>query len=566
MEQVGLARSRRDVWAFRSGVAAAALCAGMALAPIAGVAWADDSGAAGAAGSVSASATDAGPASSISVSRRSGTADASTAAALTAREQDEPDRRVGRRAVADRAARIAIPDAEETAKTALTPRRSTTVSLEAAPPATTTRYSGSEVADTLQAPLRTFSPGSPAEAGRGATGAPAVAVESGTVDTTPSPPQPLSPIAQLLEIPGRAVNDVLQVLDLTASSSGPQSVISLRPLNDVAFGTLRGLERQIGLWDTPPEQPAVPTLVYTGPTTGLTPTVAQFLDASSAAYVLGSTPGGMKPFTANGFQMSATNIFTGMAADAWVTPQSQIIIAYEGTTGGTNLLFNPWIAISQIIVDLQVILTSTTPRGFYDAVDFAEEVRAQAALQGYDSDDIFVTGHSLGGWQAQFVAQQIGLAGIGFEAPGMNTTVPGNGADSMFVNIATYGDTAPFMSTDLPGVQPLSAGYVPGGGNKPHYGPIVLIGDPAAMTPIYNGSELWGRSLIGSLIYFVTFFGNFFQYHLPAVQAYYLDVAVDPVVMPWLGSRRGPVLYGYGDLTIPELLKEASDDGILFQP
>jgi len=148
----------------------------------------------------------------------------------------------------------------------------------------------------------------------------------------------------------------------------------------------------------------------------------------------------------------------------------------------------------------------------------------------------------------------------------MNSSVPGNGADSMFVNIATYGDTAPYLASDLPGLQPIAPPYVPGGGSKPHYGPIVMIGDPAAMTPLYNGSALWGRSVIGSLVFFVDFFVNFFQYHLPPVQAHYLDVAVDPTVLPWLGSRRGTVLTGYGDLTIPELLKAASDDGRLFRP
>ena len=198
------------------------------------------------------------------------------------------------------------------------------------------------------------------------------------------------------------------MLDLTASSTGPESPISLAPFNDAFFSAFREVERSVGLWQPPPVQPEVPRLVYTGPTTRLTPTVAQFLDASSAAYVLGSTPGGMKPFTVHGFQMSANNIVTGMAADVWVTPQSQIIIAYQGTTGGTNLLFNPLIAIGHIIADLQMIITPTTPPGFWDALNFARRVEAEAALQGYDPDDIFVTGHSLGGWQAQFVAQQTG--------------------------------------------------------------------------------------------------------------------------------------------------------------
>ncbi|WP_193045487.1 hypothetical protein [Mycolicibacterium baixiangningiae] len=384
--------------------------------------------------------------------------------------------------------------------------------------------------------------------------------------TVPLPPQPLSPIAELLEVPGRLVNALLQAFGFTASANSPESPITFAPINDAVFATFREIERLLGLHRTPAPQPAVPTLTYTGPTTRPTPTVAQFLNASAAGYVLGSTPGGLMPFTVDGFQMSSTNVFSGMVGRAWVTPEGQVIIAYQGTTGGTNLLFNPLITVSQIIADLQVVFTGTTPLAFYDALDFAERVQAEAAVQGYASDDIFVTGHSLGGWEAQFVAQQTGLAGIGFEAPGINTVVPGNGADSMFVNIGTYGSSAPYMSTDLPGLQPFMPPYVPGGGSKPHYGPIVMIGDPAAMTPLYNASTLWGESLIGSMIFLVDYLGNFFQYHLPGVQAYHLDVTPDPGVVLWLGTARGPVHTGYGVLTIPELMKAASDDGILFKP
>ncbi|WP_422743348.1 hypothetical protein ACN27E_17475 [Mycobacterium sp. WMMD1722] len=548
MKQVERARSRREVWALRSGVAAAALCAGMALAPAAGVAWAEtaDSTNAVSASGVSAGPAATGPAATGSASRtgverstasrRADQTETSNSVSSAAGDAKEPDRAGARQAAADRGNELRVTDTGES------------------PPARLSAEPTAPTRETHVEPLTARRADEPA------------ATAVGVVDTRPAPPQPLSPIAELIDAPGRAVNTVLQALDLTASTSGPESPISFAPINSVVFGTFRELERAVGLWETPPTPPALPPLTYTGPTTRPTPTVAQFLDASSAAYVLGSTPGGMKPFTVNGFQMSATNILTGMAADVWVTPQAQIIIAYQGTTGGTNLLFNPFIAISQIIADLQMILTPTTPPGFYSALDFARQVQAQAAVLGYDPDDVFVTGHSLGGWQAQFVAQHTGLAGIGFESPGMNTTVPGNGADAMFVNIATYGDTAPFMSTDLPGLEPIGSDYVPGGGNKPHYGPIVMIGDPAAMTPLYNASALWGTSLLGSLVYFVDFFGNFFQYHLPPVQAYYLGIAVDPTVLPWLGSRRGPVLAGYGNLTIPQLLQAASDDGILFRP
>ncbi|WNG88157.1 hypothetical protein C6A87_002540 [Mycobacterium sp. ITM-2016-00317] len=387
-----------------------------------------------------------------------------------------------------------------------------------------------------------------------------------TIEAPPNAPKPLSPLAKLLQLPGRIVNALLQTFGFSTSAGRPGVPNGLGPINDLIFGAFRELERLLGLHRTPPPQPEVPTLIYDGPTTEKTPTVAQFLNASAAGYVLGSTPAGLVPFTVNGFQMSSTNIFSGMVAKTWVTPEGQIIIAYQGTTGGSNLLFNPLITISQVLADLQVVFTRTTPWAFHDALYFAKRVQIRAAEQGYTSDDIFVTGHSLGGWEAQYVAQQIGLAGIGFEAPGINTRVPGNGVDSKFVNIGTYGSSAPYMSTDLPGLQPFMPPFVPGGGSKPHYGPIVMVGDPAAMTPLYNASALWGKGLIGSTIFLVDYLMNFFQYHLPGVQAYHLDVTPDPGMMLFLGTARGPVHTGYGALSISQLMKAASDDGILFRP
>lgn len=377
--------------------------------------------------------------------------------------------------------------------------------------------------------------------------------------TTPSAPEPLSPLAELLELPGRIVNAVLEVFGFTTSSDGNKGPFTLAPVMDLLFAVFRGVERLFGLDRTPAVQPVVPALTYTGPPTGETPTVAQFLNAAAAEYVLGGVPGGLVPFTVNGFQMATLNIFSGAAARVWVTPERQVIIAYQGTTGGTNLLFKPIMVVSQLLADLQVILTNTTPWAFYDALNFARQVQAEAAKQGYGADDIFVTGHSLGGWEAEYVAQQTGLRGIGFESPGINTTTPGNGAGSGFVNIETYGDTAAYMSTDLPGLQPFMPEYVPGGGSKPHYGAIVMIGDPAATAPLFNASALWGKGLLGTLIFIGDFLGNFFAHHLPGIQAYHLGVTPDPGVVTWLGTATGPVNNGWGELTIPELMVAASD-------
>ena len=259
---------------------------------------------------------------------------------------------------------------------------------------------------------------------------------------------------------------MLQALDLTVSSTGPKSPLNFAPIDEALFAAFRRVEAAVGLDKTPVAQPVPPAETYDGPTTGKTPTVAQFLNAAAGEYVLGGTPGGLQPFTVDGKQMTSTNVLTGESAQVWVTPQKQVIIAYQGTTGGTNLLFNPLIAISQVVTDAQVIFTDTTPQAFTDSLTFEQQVEAEAAQQGYDKSDIFVTGHSLGGWEAEYVAQQTGVGGIGFESPGINTTVEGNGVDSGFVNVETYGDTAAYLATDLPALQPFMPPYVPAGGKQ----------------------------------------------------------------------------------------------------
>ncbi|WP_306789586.1 hypothetical protein [Mycolicibacterium aubagnense] len=396
----------------------------------------------------------------------------------------------------------------------------------------------------------------------------ALATTTNTVGTltTPTPPQPLNPIATILQLPGRLINSVLQALDLTVSQSGPKSPFNWSPISEALFAGFRRIEDMLGLSKTPTSAPVVPELTYTGPTSGDTPTVSQFLNAAADAYVLGGQPGDLKPFTVNGFQMQTFNPLSGAVGKAWVTPEGKIIIAYQGTTGGTNLLFHPLIALSQIVTDMQIIFTNTTPQAFWDSLAFERTVQAAAAQQGYTTDDIYVTGHSLGGWEAQFVAQKTGLGGIGFEGPGLNTSVPGNNSAAQnFVNVETYGDTAAYFSTDLPGLQPFMPAYDPTGGSKPHYGNIVMIGDPTAVNPLLNASALWGPNPINDIVFAVDILGNFLEHHLPGMQAYNLGVAPDPGVVPWLGSYTGSI-NDWGGLDIFELQQAASDAGVLVAP
>jgi hypothetical protein len=90
-----------------------------------------------------------------------------------------------------------------------------------------------------------------------------------------------------------------------------------------------------------------------------------------------------------------------------------------------------------------------------------------------------------------------------------------------------------------------------------------MIGDPNAVTPLFNAAALWGQNPIADLVFAVVILGNFFEHHLPGMQAYNLGVSPDPGVVPWLGSSSGPIDSEWAELTIPGLQIAASAAGRL---
>jgi hypothetical protein len=294
------------------------------------------------------------------------------------------------------------------------------------------------------------------------------------------------------------------------------------------------------------------------PAAALTPTVTQFLNAANAEYIIGGVPAGMHAFTVFGIPVSYTNDLDGVSAQVWVTPQHQIVIAYQGTTGGENLAINPLAAAAQIIADIG-IYAGVTPPAEIDSLNFANFVVTLAKLQGYSTSNIFVTGHSLGGIEAEYVASKTGLGGIGFESTGL-PKFAGEGSGGNFVNIVTYGDPVGNYSSDIKGEQPFAAPYVAGGGNLPHYGNIVMVGTPSDQTTLANDVAKWGD---GNLIDQATVLGNLVgllnDFHLPGTQAHDLGVTLNPYasVIDGTGVQNGAVFNVAND-TIPQLLVAAA--------
>ncbi len=287
-----------------------------------------------------------------------------------------------------------------------------------------------------------------------------------------------------------------------------------------------------------------------------TPTIGQFLDASNAEFALSGTPAGLTPFLVNDQQLTVTNLLSGMSARAWLTPQNQVIIAYQGTTGGANILTNPLAALAQVGADVQVYEQQAAPAE-KDAASFAQQVVALAAQQGIASNDVFVTGHSLGGIEAEYSAQQTGLGGVGFEPTGIpKSATAGTGAN--FVDVVTYGDSVGNYSSDIKGEQPFAPAYTPGqSGALPHYGQIVMIGNPADQASLTRAVANWSNpNFFNRLAVFANVFNQAFQFHLPGVQAHDLGVTLSQK-LPFtdtVGNFSAPVFAAATD-TIPQFLQ-----------
>lgn len=291
-----------------------------------------------------------------------------------------------------------------------------------------------------------------------------------------------------------------------------------------------------------------------------TPTVSQFLNASNAEFFVSGTPPGLQPFLVNGHQLSINHSATGTAAKVWLTDQHQIIIAYQGTTGGANVFLNPLTALAQIGADVQVYGQKIAPAE-KDAASFAQNVVGYAAQQGISSSNIFATGHSLGAIEAEYVAQQTGLGGIGFEATGIpkSATTAGNGSN--FVDVVTYGDSVGNFSSDIKGEQPFAPAYAPGqSGQLPHYGQVVMVGNPADQAGLTRAVASWSNpNFFNRLQVFASVFEQAFQFHFPGVQAHDLGVTLSPQlpIIDTQGNFSAPVFKAAND-TIPQFLQASA--------
>jgi hypothetical protein len=170
------------------------------------------------------------------------------------------------------------------------------------------------------------------------------------------------------------------------------------------------------------------------------PTVSEFINAAHWTYErdYGDLPADLQPFRVDGRHLALEVTRNGFYGAAFLTPSDQVVVAFEGTFL-SNLSGAPELVLAQLVADRQ-LHRGQAPAALGDALQFTRGVLDAADARGIAAEDVFVTGHSLGGAEAAYVAAQLGLAGTTFGAPGIPAASIPEGASSRLVNYVEYGD------------------------------------------------------------------------------------------------------------------------------
>ncbi len=189
----------------------------------------------------------------------------------------------------------------------------------------------------------------------------------------------------------------------------------------------------------------------------------QTLLNASASVEQGVAGGGLAVMQDAAGQDLAVVTANGCTATAYRDQDGNVIIAYQGTETGAQLALDQPLAAGVAVATLA---------GFADAVTFANTVRTQAAAAGIASGRIYVTGHSLGGSLAEYVASETGLAGASFAGSGLGGHANTRPAAD-FVSFVGLGDPFGNEATDA-----AEAHYVRAVTTRmDHVGAVALLGD-----------------------------------------------------------------------------------------
>ena len=163
----------------------------------------------------------------------------------------------------------------------------------------------------------------------------------------------------------------------------------------------------------------------------------------------------LEPLTVNGKVVQIYDTKNGVEAEAFVTTGAgakQIVIGYAGTgidqnTATSSLFSSPTSATgtagdlfsgAQFYDDVAILAGQSPTGAVASATSFAKQVVRDAAKLQIGKSDVYLTGHTLGGTLAEYVAAGTGLGGTTFGAAGISTKGSANATN--FTNIVDYGD------------------------------------------------------------------------------------------------------------------------------
>lgn len=216
------------------------------------------------------------------------------------------------------------------------------------------------------------------------------------------------------------------------------------------------------------------------------PTTSDLLNAAySAYYDGGNLPSTLRLLEVNGKPLMMRDDASGFFGAAFITDSGQVIIAFEGTDV-SSFGSNPEFAAAQVFADLQIYL-GQVPDAYADALSFTKKAIVAAKAQGFAAADIFLSGHSLGAAEVQYVAAQLDLAGESYGGPGIPASTIPDGQTSELVNYVEYGDPVGNYNAD-----PNPLGDFLYSDQIVRYGSASYIGDPLDVLQLNIAAEFFG--------------------------------------------------------------------------
>ncbi len=211
-------------------------------------------------------------------------------------------------------------------------------------------------------------------------------------------------------------------------------------------------------------------------TASASPTLTQYINLDNYAYTSGLTPPNPKllrqqhlePLVQNGQIVERFDTSTGFYGEAFVTTgrSHNLIVAFQGTNPSPP---TDAFGVAQAADDLQIYLGQNAA-SYATALSFTQQAVADAATQGITASHAYVTGHSLGAAEAEYVATQTGLGGATFGTPGI--VAAAHSPKSQLANFVEQGDPVGNYASNAPDY----LGDIVTSNAIQHYGATALVG------------------------------------------------------------------------------------------